>query len=834
MSTLSDNKIRQTVDIVRTALLTATMLLGAGVGTAQALNETPNVVFILADDIGWGDLGAYHELQTGTPPAVPTPTLDRLAREGMLFTDAHTPAALCAPTRFSMMTGGNPYRNGRPWGTWSLKGSSAFSANGTHDTVGDVMQAAGYRTAFLGKMHFGGDPLDSSGNVTRDYSQIDFSRPIGDGLSVHGFDYSYGLHSGQQNPPYVYYENDLFAPIDPSRPADNSSIVDWAPGTYPNPDGSFSVIQDDDNPYRPGDIDWDSSKVGDQLSRKAVDFIDGHLEQNVADGVSRPFFMYYASQAIHLPHTPPVALDSTAVQGTTINDKTDMLKEFDLQVGRIVAKLETEGLAENTLILVTSDNGALGDGGGELAAGHDSTGGLRGFKGGPYEGGSRVPLIAKWGDGTPAGSFIRPGAVSNQLVMAHDWVATLYDLTRQDMPNDQAEDSTTLLPTLFGHQPEEVPLRSFAVLQSQTGVAKPYMLRMDDDEGEWMIILNGSRQAIELYQLNTDLGQTNDLIDDPDQATRVSTMQQLFRQHDQQNDARSTAPFRAANATPFPDVSVSPPPNPGSISVNLTHSGQSVDIPYGVSESSQWTNSAADNLFNLVDDAGAMTTLDVAVSAPGGRNWYGANYTGTPMHTGPSFYDATDDRTTITLSQIPYDQYQVIVYLSGFLTNPGAQVSDGTTTFYWDSPDPQDPTLVQTTDTDPTDGIDFANYAVFGSEAAPLTDHSLTLSFGLWADGLAGGAGVGGLQIVEIRPLAGDFNGDRVVNGADLFLWQRGGSPVAYSVTDLTAWEAHFGAATAFPGSTPVPEPTLLPLAMLLALQARQPRQRRGGRAAVR
>jgi arylsulfatase A-like enzyme len=106
--------------------------------------ERPNVLYILADDIGWGDVGAYHEAQTGTAPVVPTPNLDALARDGMMFTDAHTPAALCAPTRFSLLTGSNPVRNGRPWGTWGLSSSSAFSAGGSHDTLGDVMQRADY------------------------------------------------------------------------------------------------------------------------------------------------------------------------------------------------------------------------------------------------------------------------------------------------------------------------------------------------------------------------------------------------------------------------------------------------------------------------------------------------------------------------------------------------------------------------------------------------------------------------------------------------------------------------------------------------------------------
>ncbi len=786
-------------------------------------------------------------MQTGTAPVVPTPNLDALASQGMMFTDAHTPAALSARHPLQFDDGQQPCAEWPPVGHLELAGFLGVFGGVAHDTLGDVMQAAGYRTSFIGKMHFGGQPKDASGNVTHDYTQIDFSKPIGDGMVAHGFDYSYGLHSGQQNPPYVYFENDMFAPIDSNKPANNSSIQDWAPGTYPKSDGSVSTIENDNNPYRPGDVDWDSSKVGDQLSQKAVDFIDNHLQQNTAAGETKPFFMYYASQAIHFPHTPPNNFGSTPVRGTTINNKTDMIKELDLQVGRIVQKLQDEGLADDTLIVFTSDNGALGDQGGELAAGHNSAGGLRGFKGGPFEGGSRVPFIAKWGDGTTEGSYIPPGTSSDQLVMAQDWAATLYDLTRQDMANDQAQDSTTLLPLLFGQQSENDPLRSFAVMQSQTDAAKPHMIRMDDSEGEWMMLLNGSRQAVDLYNLSTDLAQTTNLVNDTNQQSRVTAMRQLFLQHDQENDARSTAPFTAANATSFPG-GPQPPETANTISINLTNGDQSVTTPYGVVASSVWTNSTADNLTNVVDDTDAATTMDVLITDPGNRNYYGATYIGTPMHTGPQFFDGTDDGTTITLTDIPYDEYKVVVYLAGFTGNPGAKVTDGTTTYYWDSPDPADATLVQTTDVDASDGIDVANYAVFGWDDVPLTSSTLSLTFSLYADGLSGGAGVGGLQVIEILPLlVGDYNNNGVVDAADYTVYRdnlgadssvlqnnRIDGPVG--AEHYSQWRNNFGATrgASAAASAAVPEPAAWTLGAALAIAATATRSRRGERAAAR
>ncbi len=148
---------------------------------AEGESELPNILFILADDVGYGDLGVYGGREL-------TPNIDRLARQGMRFTDAHSPAALCAPSRYSIMTGGYPYRNGRPGGSWDVNYSSAFSVNGDktragrHLTVGDILQKAGYETAFFGKMHFGGNVYNAKGELIRDKNKLntmDFSRGVG-------------------------------------------------------------------------------------------------------------------------------------------------------------------------------------------------------------------------------------------------------------------------------------------------------------------------------------------------------------------------------------------------------------------------------------------------------------------------------------------------------------------------------------------------------------------------------------------------------------------------------------------------------------------------------
>ncbi|WP_432799211.1 sulfatase-like hydrolase/transferase [Poriferisphaera sp. WC338] len=511
--------------------------------------SAPNVVFILADDIGYGDLGSFGGL-------VPTPNIDRLAAEGITFTDAHSPDALCAPSRFSLMTGSNPYRNGRPGGSWNINNSSAFSANashtaaGKHVTVGDVMQSAGYKTAFFGKMHFGGDAYDSSGNLVRSQNQIndiDMSRTIGDTINQHGFDYSYGLQSGIQYAPYAFFENGKFAPIDPSKPADNSSTTMMSRTTISGPNGDS--ITAGPNPAL-ADVDYNSSQVGIQLSNKAVDFIDNHMNSNP----DTPFMMYYASQAIHVPHTPPVDFDGDPstidqpVAGHTGGTTSDMIYELDLQVGKILDKLEAEGIADNTLIIFTSDNGGLDPVKTKATYGdpnHKSAGDLRDWKTSVYEGGHRVPFIAKWGDGTEAGSLIKPGSVSDQTIGGMDWVASMYDLTGQTMEADQAMDSVSLLPEMLGALPTNQTLReylfSFGAL-GKTGdpandlKGKEVAIRM----GDLVLLATKDGTPFELFDLGNDLAQQVNLINEAQYADEIQQMRQFYLDHNDQLDPRST------------------------------------------------------------------------------------------------------------------------------------------------------------------------------------------------------------------------------------------------------------------------------------------------------
>lgn len=506
----------------------------------------PNVLFILADDVGWGDLACYGG-------RIPTPNLDRLAREGIRFTDAHASAALCAPSRFSMLTGSYPYRNGRPGGSWNVNMSCGFHANsawtaaGRHLTVAEILGRAGYRSAFLGKMHFGGTVRDTAGVEIREESELssmDFARGIEHFPHEHGFDHALGLPSGIQHEPFAWFENGAYRPVDPADPADNRSAALWTNGRYTMGDNGVSEIVEhpEDRPGL-GDRNWDSSQVGPWLVEEALAFLDRHLAANASAARKRPFFLYYSAQAIHVPHTPPRRFpDGAPVAGTTGGATSDMLVELDLAVGVLLRRLDEAGLAADTIVFFASDNGALWPESVEYGdPSHDNNGPFRDYKASVYEGGHRVPLLVRWGDGTPEGSRIAPGTVSDELVLCHDWVATMYELTGQAMEEDQALDAASLLPLLEGRQPAGVPVHDFVI--HQAGYAYDGAIR----RGSHVLLVDRENRAGELYDLAADPAQEHDLSGDPAQAERVAAMHAEFlRYNDHRDDTReprTTRPF---------------------------------------------------------------------------------------------------------------------------------------------------------------------------------------------------------------------------------------------------------------------------------------------------
>ena len=491
--------------------------------------KLPNVVFILADDIGYGDIGCYGG-------KVPTPNIDKLAAQGMLFTDAHTPAALCAPSRFSMLTGSNPSRASKPSGAWNVNFPSIFkdptglTKAGRKITVGEVMQNAGYKTAFFGKSHLGGDIRDKGGKIIRKkdlISTMDFSRGVHKSINEYGFDYSYFLPSGIQHAPFAFFENGDFAPFDPQKPADNRSVKMWTNGKYEMPNGISKIVEH--TPKKPGvgDVDYNSSQTGIMLVSKAIGFIDDHLQKN---GKNKPFMMYYASQAIHVPHTPPNDFDgddteiNEKVRGMTGGVTSDYVYELDLQVGKILQKIEEEGLTDNTIVFFTSDNGALKPNVCDYGnPEHDNNGDLRGHKSEIYEGGHRVPFIVKWP------GKVKEGLVSEELILSQDWVATMYEMTKQNMQEDQAMDCVSLLSLITGKSKTNAPLHPFMLFQG--GNPKDLAIR----EGEWVLILDRQKEPRELYNLKTDLKQEVNLVNEKEQQELVKRLHRTLLKHNDGN-----------------------------------------------------------------------------------------------------------------------------------------------------------------------------------------------------------------------------------------------------------------------------------------------------------
>ncbi len=478
----------------------------------------PNVIFILADDIGPGDIRAYRIEKTGQEGKIPTPNLDWLAENGIRFRDANTPAALCAPTRYSIMTGNNSYRCRLPGGVWN-----PFDSLGAVDpgqkTVGNVMKDAGYNTAFIGKWHLGGKWEKLKNDHSYQGSEIwddgyDYSKIQDHYPNMFGFDYSLELPHGIQGNPYAFYENGQWMPV-----SNESKIIIWdRPSWNPYPEG--------DQLKTKGDSEFIISETGKILAQKTVNFINGHEKKKNKN----PFFIYYCSQAVHLPHDPPVEFNKTPVNGTTVSKHGDMIVELDLQIGEILDVLRKNNILDETLILFTSDNGALNVKE-TISTSHDSSNGYRGTKGSIYEGGTKVPFIAYWQ------GVIRNGSISDEPVMAHDLMATLYALTNQKIPENQCMDSFNLLPLLRNEQGAKG--REIKMYQSGSPWSnRPYNKMLAFRMGNWKLIMESDENCVvgnpfALFNLedNPNEFESKNLINAPEQKDRISRMYTAYKEY---------------------------------------------------------------------------------------------------------------------------------------------------------------------------------------------------------------------------------------------------------------------------------------------------------------
>ncbi|MEP1448965.1 MAG: arylsulfatase [Paraglaciecola sp.] len=471
--------------------------------------KQPDIVVILADDIGIGDISYYTDVVLKQKPVLRTANIDALAYQGVWINDAHSATALCAPTRYAVMTGNNNYRSESPWGVWGSFQKNAISTS-SH-TLGNVTQKAGYRTGFIGKWHLGGDFMRTDGTgIFRGSDEgfipeVDLSTMVAGGPNDIGFDYSFMLPDGIQGPLYLAYENQRWAPL-----SDSSKIIHVNQETAP----SLSTISDKGDGM--GDSAWDTRKIGDLLSKKAVAFIEEQPKE-------QPLFLYYASPMAHLPHIPPEYFDGEKVAGTMPSVHLDMIHELDLQVKRIVSSLKEAGRYENTLIIFTSDNGGLTYRvPGTLEAGHRPSGEYRGSKNSAYEGGHRVPFIVSWP------KVLKSGMSLTSPVLVQDILATIAAAAGTPLDSIAAPDSKNLLPLLSN---ESWQARDFMMLQ---GGSKNELIYR---EGDWKLIIQSDHQIskfepIALFNLgsNRQERETKNLLKFSKHQDRITEMLKRYKQ----------------------------------------------------------------------------------------------------------------------------------------------------------------------------------------------------------------------------------------------------------------------------------------------------------------
>jgi arylsulfatase A-like enzyme len=389
----------------------------------------PNIVFILADDMGYGDVAAFNP-----ESKVPTPNLDQLAAQGIRLTDAHAPGAVCIPSRYGLLTGRYPFRNGRNFDKECLIEPGRV-------TIASLLKRAGYSTAMIGKWHqsFEGGP------------EYESRRVLPGGPVDHGFDSFFGLHASLDIAPYFYIENDRELEA-PTQQIEEHHTPGWGPVQ-----GAF---------WRAGGIapGFKHEEVLPLFTRKSVDYIESRR------GKAEPFFLYFAPSAPHTPWVPTEQFQGKSGAGPY----GDYAVEVDDAVGQVLKALEHAGLAANTLVFFTSDNGPVWYEADVRKFGHRSASTFRGMKGDAWEGGHRMPFIARW----PGN--IRPGTSSGQTICFTDVLATFAGVTRQKLPDNAGEDSFDLLPLLTG-QAADKPVRQTTLLVSSAGVV---FIR----EGNWKLI----------------------------------------------------------------------------------------------------------------------------------------------------------------------------------------------------------------------------------------------------------------------------------------------------------------------------------------------------------
>lgn len=443
-------------------------LLGVFLGVVSSLPEArsaestkPNIVYILCDDLGYGDVRCLNP-QHGK---IATPRMDRMAEQGMIFTDAHSSSSVCTPTRYGILTGRYNWRTHLQSGV--LKGYDPALIARDRMTVATLLKQEGYVTGIIGKWHLG------MGIEEKNPSPL-----ITDGPTTRGFDSFFGTSASLDMPPFAHIENDRFTePLTTTKTWKRS--------------GSAAA-------------GFEAEDVLPTFTRKAVDFIAATAKEE------RPFFLYMPLNSPHAPIVP-----SQEWQGKSgLGDYADFVMETDWAIGKVLDALDHSGIGNNTLVIVTSDNGPtkVASAGPLKSEGHQPTAGMRGKKTDIFDGGHRVPFIVRWPD------RVKEGSRSDQTICLTDLMATCADIVGVKLPDNAGEDSVSILPALT--EQDAAPMRPFVVHHSLNG---SFAIR----QGKWKLFLcadsggqsdpkPGSKAAealpdTQLYDLEADLEESHNV-----------------------------------------------------------------------------------------------------------------------------------------------------------------------------------------------------------------------------------------------------------------------------------------------------------------------------------
>lgn len=465
--------------------------------TEQPPARQPNIVVILADDFGVGDIQVHYPENK-----IATPYLDKLVSEGMSFSDAHSPSAVCTPTRYGLLTGRYSWRTRLQ--EWVLATQEPPLIAADRPTLPGVLRDHGYSTALIGKWHLGWEwagPQPSRMTEERNGQkrmQWYFDKPAQQGPTTRGFDYYFGVDLPNM-PPFTYIENDTATPVPTA--------------TYVHDDSEGVVMPRgfEGSPMAPG---WRFREIVPELTRRAVQQVRERAN------AEKPFFLFYSMTSPHEPVSPSAAFQ----EKSGINPIADFVMETDWSAGQVIQAVDEAGIGDDTIVIFTADNGHSHYTGWEglIEAGHMPSGPYRGHKGDIWEGGHRVPLLVRWP------GRVAPNSSSDQLVSLTDIFATVLSVLESDLPEAGAEDSISFLDAALGR--ESSAGRSSLVSHSNFG---EFAYR----DGPWKLVfknskpnLNESRglpRVIELYNLDDDIAEERDLA-----ADRPEVVEQLRAKFD--------------------------------------------------------------------------------------------------------------------------------------------------------------------------------------------------------------------------------------------------------------------------------------------------------------